>query len=64
MAIHEILLSLVKIFVIIIPGYIFAKRGILSGEQTRGISSVVVPFTWPCLVVDSFQISFSKELFY
>jgi len=58
----ESLNSLIMIFIMIIPGIILAKKNILSIEQSEGISSIVANLTWPCLVVDAMQISFSKQI--
>ncbi|MEA4922235.1 MAG: AEC family transporter [Eubacteriaceae bacterium] len=58
----ESLNSLVMIFVMIIPGIILAKKNILSVGQSEGISSLVANVTWPCLVIDAMQISFSKQI--
>ncbi|HKM28935.1 MAG TPA: AEC family transporter [Anaerovoracaceae bacterium] len=62
MAISEILTALMKIFIIIIPGYILSKKKILNDDQAKGISSIVLNVTWPCLVVASLQMPFSEEL--
>lgn len=62
MGILESLNSLAMIFIMIVPGFIFAKKNMLSEEQSLGITSVVVNLTWPCLVIDAMQIPFSKEI--
>jgi predicted permease len=54
--------SLAMIFIMIIPGIILAKKNVLSGEQEKGLSSIVANLTWPCLVIDAMQISFSKKI--
>ena len=57
----EILLALARVFIIIIPGFIFSRRGLLSDEQCRGISTIVMNLTWPCLVIDALQVPYSAE---
>ncbi len=62
MATTQIVLSLAKLFLMIIPGIILSKAGALNEQQSKGISSVVVNVTWPCLIVMSLQREFSREL--
>ena len=62
MATTQIVLSLVKLFLMIIPGVLLSKAGALNEQQSKGISSVVVNVTWPCLIVMSLQREFSTEL--
>lgn len=62
MATTEIIISLVKLFLMIIPGYLLGKSKVMSEEQSKGLSTVIVNVTWPCLIVISLQRQFSKEL--
>lgn len=62
MATTQIILSLVKLFLMIIPGFILSKANVIDEHQSKGISSVIVNLTWPCLIVISLQRDFSKEL--
>lgn len=63
MAVMEIINSLCMIFIMIIPGIIFRKKELIDINQSKGISTVVVNLTWPCLVIDAMQIKFSQEIF-
>lgn len=63
MAIMEVINSLCMIFIMIIPGIIFRKKGLIDSNQSKGISTVVVNLTWPCLVIDAMQVKFSQEIF-
>ena len=62
MATQEIILSLIKLFIMIIPGYVLAKTGVMNEEQSKGISTIIVNLTWPCLIIISLQRDFSVEL--
>ena len=62
MATMQIITSLIKLFLMIIPGFILGRTGVMSEEQSKGISTVIVNVTWPCLIVISLQRDFSKEL--
>ncbi|MBI6874405.1 AEC family transporter [Clostridium aciditolerans] len=63
MTIMEIINSLCMIFIMIIPGIIFRKKELIDTNQSKGISTVVVNLTWPCLVIDAMQVKFSQEIF-
>lgn len=57
----SIINSLAMIFIMILPGYIFRKRSIISVTQIGAVNSIVVNLTWPCLVIDAMQIKFSAD---
>ncbi|WP_027398175.1 AEC family transporter [Anaerovorax odorimutans] len=61
MGISEIINSLAMIFIMIIPGILLSKKDIINENQSKGISTIVVNITWPCLVISGMQIPFSKE---
>ena len=63
MAIMEVINSLFMIFIMIIPGIIFQKKGLIDANQSKGISTIVVNLTWPCLVIDAMQVEFSQKIF-
>lgn len=62
MLITSILTSLIKIFILILPGLLFRKKDIITDEQNSGLSSIVVNLTWPCLVIDAMQIPFDSQV--
>lgn len=46
--------SSVGVFLLLaVPGFIFTKKKILTSRQVQGISSVLVNFLWPAMVVDA-----------
>jgi predicted permease len=63
MATREIINSLCMIFIMILPGVIFRKKGLIDENQSKGISSLVVNLAWPCLVIDAMQVKFSQQIF-
>lgn len=56
--------SSVGVFLLLaIPGFLFMKKKILSSWQVEGLSSVLVNFLWPAMVVDAMaQVQASREL--
>ncbi len=56
--------SSVGVFLLLaIPGFLFTKKKILSSRQVEGLSSVLVNFLWPAMVVDAMaQVQASREL--
>ena len=56
--------SSVGVFLLLaVPGFLLAKKKILTGRQVEGLSSVLVDFLWPAMVVDAMaQVQASREL--
>lgn len=59
----SILNSLAMIFIMIIPGMVLKRKHILDEHKTKGLTSIVVNLTWPCLVIDAMQISYTPAIF-
>lgn len=55
-------LSLLRIFLILLPGVYFGRKNIIDEKQCEGISSIVVNIAWPCLVITALQMDFSETL--
>ena len=62
MGILELISALIKTFIIIFPGYILKKKGILTKQYTEGLSSIITYITYPCLVINAMQREFSMEM--
>lgn len=62
MVLKSILGSLITIFLLIIPGIVFQKKKLITQEQGRGINSIIVNLTWPCLVIDAMQMEYSRQI--
>ena len=62
MGIIEILTALVKIFFLLIPGFLLKKLRIVNLEQTNGIASVITKVTYPCLVISAMQMEYSVQI--
>lgn len=56
--------SSVGVFLLLaIPGFVFTRKKLLTGRQVEGISSVLVNFLWPAMVVDAMaKVQASREL--
>ena len=62
MLVTSILISLLQIFVLILPGVFFRKKNLITVEQNSGLSDIVVNLTWPCLLIDAMQIPFEPQM--
>ena len=62
MATTDIIIALAKIFIIMLPGYILKKMGIITKEHAEGMSSLITNVTFPCLVIVSMQMEFSATI--
>lgn len=62
MGIVEIIAALAKIFIMLIPGFLFRKRNIISDDQTNGVSIILTCVTYPCLIIDAMQMSATAQV--
>ena len=62
LATTDIIAALAKTFIIILPGYIITKLGILNTQHTAGMSSLITCVTYPCLVITAMQMEFSMRV--
>lgn len=62
MGITETLTALLKLFIMILPGVIAKKTGVITTEHTEGMSSFITHITYPCLVISSMQMEFSMKV--
>lgn len=62
MATIDIITALTKMFIIILPGYILKKLGIITKAHTEGMSSLITCVTYPCLVIGAMQMEFSMSI--
>lgn len=62
MATMDIITALAKIFIIMLPGYILKKTGVLSKHHVEGMSSLITNVTFPCMIIVSMQMEFSMEI--
>ena len=58
----DIIAALAKTFIIILPGYIVTKLGIINEQHTAGMSSLITCVTYPCLVITAMQMEFSMRV--
>lgn len=59
----ELLLSvqIFKFFIMIFMGYLIVKLGMLRAADSRVLSVVSVYLVMPCVILNAFQVSFSRE---
>ncbi len=58
----DVILALVKVFIMILPGYILTKMSLIQKVHTEGMSSLITNLTYPCLVISAMQMEFSWEI--
>lgn len=58
----DIIAALAKTFIIILPGYIITKLGILNTQHTAGMSALITCVAYPCLVINAMQMEFSMRI--
>lgn len=50
------------LFLLVLVGYLARKKNYVNEEVNRGLSSLVLQFTLPALIIKSMQFSFSKDV--
>lgn len=58
----DMITALAKTFIIILPGYIVTRLGILHKQHTAGMSALITCVTYPCLVITAMQMEFSMRV--
>ncbi|MEG2322948.1 MAG: AEC family transporter [Anaerovoracaceae bacterium] len=58
----EILFALIKIFIMLIPGFILKKKNILTVQHSEGLSSIITYVTSPCMVITAMQMEYSAKI--
>lgn len=59
----DTLFQVLRLFIIIIFGYILGKKGLVSKDGQRQISHVLLYIAMPCAIIRGMQIPFSQEKF-
>ena len=54
----DVILALAKVFIMILPGYIIMKLGIINTNHTQGVSNIITYVTYPCLVTPATHQAF------
>ncbi|MCQ2546652.1 MAG: AEC family transporter [Clostridia bacterium] len=62
MATTDVILTLAKVFIMILPGYVLSKMNILNENHTVGMSNLITYVTYPCMVICAMQLEFSWEI--
>ncbi|QCX34604.1 AEC family transporter [Caloramator sp. E03] len=57
----KIVEQVLALFFMMIIGYIARKAKIISGDMNRGLSEILLKVTLPCLIISSFNVSYSKD---
>jgi predicted permease len=58
----EFITQVIILFLIMAIGYISRKQRILNPDRNKGLAELLLKVTLPCLVVSSFQFTFSQKM--
>ena len=62
MGITEVVIALAKVFIMILPGYLLSRMGMLKQNHTEALTLIITTVTYPCLVIDAMQMEYSTEV--
>ena len=51
-----------EIFIIVIIGYIFARKGIITKEVRKKLTDIVIDLILPCAIIKSFMMKLTPEI--
>ena len=63
MSFLEVLVEVLKLFIIVIFGYVIGKKGLITKDGQKQISSVLLYIAMPCAIIRGMQIPFSMDRF-
>ena len=62
MAFSVLVSSMTMLLIMVIPGFIFKRANMINDIQVKGLSTILVNLIVPCIVINSFQREYTKEL--
>ena len=51
-----------EIFIIVIIGYIFARKGIITKEVRKKLTDIIIDLILPCAIIKSFMMKLTPEI--
>ena len=64
MSFFEVLVEVLKLFIIVIFGYIIGKKGLITKDGQKQISSLLLYIAMPCAIIRGMQIPFCVNSVY
>ncbi|MDD6311047.1 MAG: AEC family transporter [Firmicutes bacterium] len=58
----EVIIALLKVFIMILPGFILGKMKLLNDTHTEGMSGLLTNVTYPCMVIAAMQMEYSSQV--
>ncbi|MGL4791123.1 MAG: AEC family transporter, partial [Anaerotignaceae bacterium] len=62
MAFSQLLSSMAMLLAMICPGIIFRKKNLVSPENAKTLSGIMVNLIIPCIVINAFQIEYTQTV--
>lgn len=54
--------QVLKLFLILLLGYILVKSGKLKASDSKSVSVILVYLVIPCMIINSFQIDYTPQV--
>ena len=54
--------EIVKLFAIMLMGYVVVKAGLMKSSESKSISVVMVYLVIPCVIIDAFQVDYTPDV--
>lgn len=62
MAAQDLIISLIKVFIMLFPVYVLTKFELVNDSFTKNISDIITYVAFPCMVIDAMQMEFSMDI--
>lgn len=62
MAVAHLLKSMAMLLIMILPGFVFKRKGMVEKEHLSVLSGILVNLMVPCIILNSFQMEYSEEM--
>lgn len=62
MAFSQLLSSMAMLLTMVLPGFVFKKKGLITESQTKCISNIIINLIVPAIIINAFQIEYTEKI--
>lgn len=62
MAAEHVVITLLSIFIMVIPGIILRKKGVVGDSSPTVVAGLITGLTFPCMIITSMQLEYSLRI--
>lgn len=54
--------QIVKLFLVMIMGFLLVKAGVMKAEHSKSLSMVILYLVMPCVIINAFQVEYTESI--